>query len=129
MRLNTKTDYCIRILIYLQKHKEKVRIQDIANSYKISKNHLSVAANKLSDLGYIISTPGPKGGIMFNKEFKNKTIGELISLVEPLDMVECFTATNNTCTLDPHCKLKNMISKATNSFMSELKKYKICDLA
>ena len=128
MRLKTKTDYCIRVLIYLQSNKGKVKIQDIAKSYNISKNHLSVAVNKLSELGYIITTQGPKGGIEFNKSSENRTIGELVSQVDNFEIVECFDLESNTCTLDPHCKLKHMLSKATTSFIDELKNYKIKEL-
>lgn len=128
MRLTTKTDYCIRVLIYLQANKGKVRIQDIADSYGISKNHLSVAVNKLSELGYIISTQGPKGGIEFNKAAENRTVGELVSQIEYFEIVECFDPESNTCILDPHCKLKGMLSKATSAFLKELEKYKIKNL-
>ncbi len=128
MRLKTKTDYCIRVLIYLQRNKGKVRIQDIADSYNISKNHLSVAVNKLSELGYIHSSQGPKGGIEFNPGAQNRTLAELISQVESFEIVECFDPESNTCTLEPHCKLKGMLSKATSAFLGELKKYKIKDL-
>ena len=128
MRLTVKTDYCLRVLIYLQKNKQKVKIQEIADTYEISKNHLSVAVNVLSELGYIISTPGPKGGIEFNPEVARKTVGELVLKIEDIDIVECFNAEKNTCTLSPHCKLKNMLRKATNAFVNELKEYKISDL-
>lgn len=128
MRLTTKTDYCIRVLIYLQMNPGKSRIQDIADSYNVSKNHMSVAVNKLSELGYIKSTLGPKGGIEFNKEAGNRTVGELIKQIESFDIVECFEAGKNTCTLNPRCKLKSMLRKATSSFLEELKKHKISDL-
>ncbi|RLA64179.1 MAG: Rrf2 family transcriptional regulator [Epsilonproteobacteria bacterium] len=128
MRLKTKTDYCIRILIYLQSNKGKIRIQEIADNYQISKNHLSVAVNMLSDLGYILTTQGPKGGVEFNENSKNRTVGELISKIEKFEIVECFDPGSNTCTLNPQCKLKGMLTKATSSFLNELKKYKIKDL-
>jgi len=128
MRLKTKTDYCIRVLIYLQMNKGRVRIQDIATSYNISKNHLSVAVNKLSELGYILTTQGPKGGIEFNEDAKNKTLSELVSQLEEFQIVECFDPESNTCTISPHCKLKGMLNKANSAFLNELKKYKVKDL-
>ena len=67
MRLTKKTDYCLRVLIYLQEAKEKVKIKKIAHDYKISKNHLSVAVNRLSELGYVKTSSGPKGGIELNQ--------------------------------------------------------------
>lgn len=129
MRFKKKTDYCIRVLIFLQSAKKKVKIQDIAEAYNISKNHLSVAVNQLSDLGYVITTQGPKGGIEFNPKAGEKTVGELISEIEEFEIVECFDPKSNTCSLDPHCKLKGMIKKATKSFIGELKKFKVKDLA
>lgn len=128
MRLTTKTDYCLRVLIFLQQKDERVKIQEIADAYGISKNHLSVAVNELSELGYVISTLGPKGGIEFNKAFANHTLYDLVSKVEEFDIVDCFNAETTTCTLSPHCKLKTMLKKATRSFLEELKNHKIKDL-
>jgi len=128
MHLTKKTDYCVRVLIYLQNHKGRVKIKDIAEAYKISKNHLSVAVNKLAELDYIITTQGPKGGIEFNKASENKTIGSVITEIEDLNIVECFDLKNNNCNLSPDCKLKGMLAKSTAAFVAELNKYKIKDL-
>ena len=59
---------------------------------------------------------------------KNRTVGDLISQIERFEIVECFDPETNTCSIDSHCKLKGMLSKATSSFLGELKKYKIKDL-
>lgn len=128
MKLKTKTDYCIRVLIYLQSNPGRVRIQSIAESYNISKNHLSVAVNKLSELGYINTTQGPKGGIEFNEVSGDKTLSELISKLEDFQIVECFDPKSNTCNISPHCKLKGMLSSANAAFLKELENYKIKDL-
>lgn len=128
MRLTKKTDYCIRVLIYLQKHKGRVKIQDIANSYNISKNHLSVAVNKLAELNYITTTQGPTGGIEFNQSSENQSVGKLVTEIEHFEIAECFDQKNNSCTLSSNCKLKSMLSKSTAAFIQELKNYKIKDL-
>lgn len=128
MRLTSKTDYCLRVLIFLQQKNERVKIQEIANTYGISKNHLSVVVNELSELGYVISTLGPKGGIEFNKAFANHTLYDLVSKVENLDIVECFDQATCSCVLSPHCRLKKMLHKATSAFLDELRKYRIKDL-
>jgi Rrf2 family nitric oxide-sensitive transcriptional repressor len=128
MRLTSKTDYCLRVLIYLKKNKSRVKIQQIANDYSISKNHLSVVVNTLSELGYITSTPGPHGGIEFNEKFDEHTVGDLVSRVEDFEIAECFDQESNSCTLGAQCKLKGILKKANNAFMSELKKHKIKEL-
>lgn len=129
MRLTVKTDYCLRVLIYVQQKNERVKIKEIADNYKISKNHLSVAVNTLSELGYIISTSGPHGGIEFNPAYGEKTLADLISKIENLDLVECHDVESDTCTISAHCRLKTMLKRAGNSFLTELKKYKIKDLS
>lgn len=128
MHLTIKADYCLRVLIYLQKKKGVSKIQEIADMHKISKNHLSVAVNKLSEHGYIISTPGPKGGIEFNPKSVNRTVADLVKTVENIELVECFNQATNNCILTSHCKLRKMLIKATNSFLDELENYKIKDL-
>ncbi len=128
MKLTVKTDLCLRVLIHLQTNKTKTKIQDIAEAYGVSKNHLSVAVNKLSELGYIISTSGPKGGIEFNPKMSERTVGELVEAVEDMDILECFNAESNTCTISPRCRLKGMLKRASLSFLKELKNYKIKDL-
>lgn len=128
MKLTSKTDYSFRVLTYLQKNKSRVKIQKIANEYHISKNHLSAVVNKLSELGYIISSPGPHGGIEFNEKFSEHTIGDLINKLENFEIVECYNLKKNTCVLTSNCKLKGILNKATCAFMCELKKYKIKDL-
>lgn len=127
MRLTVKTDYCLRVLIYLQKQKTKVKIQQIADEYHVSKNHLSVAVNALSELGYVLSTSGPHGGVEFNPLFAEKTVGELISKLEDMNIVECLGEGGN-CVIDGHCRLKGMLKKANVAFLNELKKYQIQDL-
>lgn len=128
MKLTTKTDYCLRVLIYLLQKGEKAKIQEIADYYQISKNHLSVAVNKLSELGHVISTPGPKGGIELSNKALSKTVGDLVRAVEDFTVVECFDPKTNTCNLNPHCRLKGMISQAKKAFLDELDAYQISDL-
>ena len=128
MRLNAKTDLSLRVLIFLQLKQGKSRIRDIAEDYQVSKNHLSVVVNKLAELDYIISKPGPKGGIEINQKKLDSTVGDLVSQLEKLDLVECFDPLSNQCVLSPHCKLKGMVQKAKSSFLQELSQYKIKEL-
>lgn len=128
MRLTKKSDYCIRVLIYLQKHPGRAKIQDIADSYEISKNHLSVAVNKLAELQYILTTQGPTGGVELNPKVTNHTVGRLISDIEEFEIAECFNKETNSCPISSNCKLQRMLGKSTLAFIKELDRYKIKDL-
>ena len=128
MKLTLKTDYSLRVLIFLQRE-EKATIQEIADFYNIKKNHLSVVVNKLSELGYIDSITGPKGGISLKKNALNSTLAEVVIAFEDFDLVECFDQKNNTCHLSPNCKLKTILRGAQKSFLADLAQYKVKDLA
>jgi Rrf2 family nitric oxide-sensitive transcriptional repressor len=111
----------------LQKE-EKATIKEIADFYKIKKNHLSVVVNKLSELGYVNSIPGPSGGISLNKSVLNNPLSDIITHFEDLALVECFDIKSNTCQLSPACKLKFALHKAQKAFLDELAQYKVKDL-
>lgn len=128
MQLTKKTDYCFRVLIFLQCSKDRIKIKDLAEKLDVSKNHLSLIVNRLAELGYISTISGPSGGIVFNEEARERSLVELIYKFENFDLVECFDSKSNTCNLTPKCKLKNILSKANDAFLKEVSKYKIKDL-
>ncbi|PIP93557.1 MAG: BadM/Rrf2 family transcriptional regulator [Bdellovibrio sp. CG12_big_fil_rev_8_21_14_0_65_39_13] len=127
MKLTLKTDYALRVLIFLQ-NKEKATIKEIAEFYNIKKNHLNVVVNRLSELGYINSSTGPTGGVSLKPQTLQKSVGEIILHFEEFELVECFNNESNQCRLNPGCKLKSVLKKANRQFIDELNKHKLQDL-
>lgn len=128
MKLNLKTDYAFRILIYLKNQDQRATIKEIAEFYDVNKNHLSVIVNQLSELGYIHSIPGPGGGISLNPQTLNKKLSEIMLNFEQLDLVECFNKDSNKCLLNPSCKLKGILRSASRNFLDTLAQHKLKDL-
>lgn len=128
MRLTDKTDYSLRVLIYLMQKGNKVTIQEIADFFEISKNHLRVVVNDLARLGLIITMTGPNGGIAFNEDSSNVLLGDLFQNLEDLTLVECFKKEGNSCAITKTCKLKHALKKANESFLNELNQYSLKDL-
>ena len=95
MRLTNYSDYALRSLIYLATKPEPTllaNISDIANSYHISKSHLTKIIQQLGQLGYIDSVRGKNGGIRLAQAPKDINLGELIKKIEPdFALVECFS--------------------------------------
>jgi Rrf2 family nitric oxide-sensitive transcriptional repressor len=57
MRLTLYTDYSLRVLIYLAgREDESVTITELADFYKISRNHLVKVVHNLGLKGYILTT-------------------------------------------------------------------------
>lgn len=94
MRLTQYSDYALRALMYLAvtpQPQELVNIQDIADSYNISKNHLTKIIHQLSKLGVIDSVRGKNGGIRLAKNPVDINIGAIIRQTEvDFAIVDCF---------------------------------------
>jgi Rrf2 family nitric oxide-sensitive transcriptional repressor len=130
MHLTLHTDYALRVLLYLRVREEgKTTIQEIADSYGISKNHLMKVVQRLAGLGYVEASRGRGGGLMLAKPPEEINLGRLVEQMEPhLNLVECFDMATNTCPIAPACDLKSLLSEAQGAFLKTLFGYSLADL-
>lgn len=130
MQLTQFTDYALRALIYVAlKDGETSTVNEIAESYDISKNHLVKIIHKLGQLGILNTTRGNQGGIQLNREPNEINVGELVQLIEPnFFIVECFDKQNGRCAISSVCTLKTILCQAKNSFIATLNQYTLADL-
>jgi Rrf2 family nitric oxide-sensitive transcriptional repressor len=128
MQLTTHTDYALRTLIYLSLRQDKLptTIQEIADAYHISNNHVAKVAQTLVQLGYVQSLRGRSGGLVMAKPANEINVGELIRQTENLKLLDCF-GTESSCPIDPACKLKNALGKAQAAFLQTLDQYNLAD--
>jgi Rrf2 family nitric oxide-sensitive transcriptional repressor len=129
MTLSKFSDYSFRILIYLGNNQEKlITIEELSEILNLSTHHLKKIINKLANYGYIKSLKGRGGGIKLGMSPSEINLGKLLEITEDnLSVVECFSK-NNTCNITKVCKLKPIIKKALNSFVSEFYNYTLEDL-
>jgi Rrf2 family nitric oxide-sensitive transcriptional repressor len=157
MRLTNYSDYALRSLIYLAVRPDPsllANISDIADSYGISKSHLTKIIHQLGQLGYIDSVRGKNGGIRLAYAPKDINLGVLIKQIEPdFALVECFAAQlPNTeikphstglpitliaesaptpalgCVISPVCQLKGVFFEALTAFITVLERYTLADI-
>ncbi|MDP4550370.1 Rrf2 family transcriptional regulator [Alkalihalobacillus macyae] len=131
MRLTNYTDYSLRMLIYLgsMKNGKLASIQEIANAYQISKNHLMKVAHELGKKGYIETIRGRNGGLRLAHLPEEINIGEVVrSTEEDFNLVECFDKENNTCVISPACRLKHVLHTALSAYFEVLDGYQLSDL-
>ena len=160
MRLTNYSDYALRSLIYLavKPHPQMLaNISDIADSYHISKSHLTKIIHQLGQLGYIDSVRGKNGGIRLACAPKDINLGVLVKQIEPdFALVECFATTlpndnssqNNEatqkglpitlinevsdkslgCVISPACQLKAVFFEALTAFIQVLERYTLADI-
>ncbi len=131
MRLTLYTDYSLRVLIYLTGREDKsVTITELADFYKISRNHLVKVVHNLGLNGYILTNRGRHGGIKLSRPAKEIPIGEVVRSTEPdFDLLECFNPTVDQCVITRSCSLKGVLFNAQASFLGVLDKYTLADIA
>lgn len=129
MRLNSQTDYALRMLMYLAVCGDaRVSIRDVAVAYKISENHLMKITQRLAALGYVDALRGRNGGLRLAREPADIGVSEIIRAFEPdMALVECFGATN-TCPITPACTLRKALGEARQAFFNALDGYTIATL-
>ena len=131
MRLTLYTDYSLRVLLYLAgKEDEVVTISDLADFYKISRNHLVKVVHNLGLNGYILTTRGRNGGLRLAHPAKEILIGDVVRSTEPdLDLLECFNPATDQCVITRSCSLKSVLFNAQATFMGVLDQYTLADLS
>lgn len=125
MRISQFTDYSLRTLLYLGLKEELATIAEISKAFKVSQNHMVKVAHRLSQLNYIQSFKGKNGGIKLAKLPAEINIGELVEHLEPMDLLECFNVTTNTCPIQGVCKLEQILHSAQTVFIKELKNHNL----
>lgn len=130
MRLTLYTDYSLRVLLYLAgREDEPVTISELADFYKISRNHLVKVVHNLGLNGYILTTRGRHGGLKLAHPAKEILIGDVVRSTEPdLYLLECFNPATDKCVITRSCSLKSVLVNAQAGFMGELDKYTLADI-
>lgn len=129
MKLTLYSDYSLRVLMYIARQEHRVQIDEIANFYGISKNHLTKVVNNLATLGYIETTRGRGGGIRIKMAPEEINIGALIRKTEEhFNLVECFDRETNTCPIAGICGLQGVLSEALAAYLSVLDSYTLNDI-
>jgi Rrf2 family nitric oxide-sensitive transcriptional repressor len=129
MQLTIFTDYGLRSLMFLAAQPNKLcSVQEIADHYGISYNHLVKVVHRLSQLGYVQSVRGKGGGIKLAKDAMTLKLGDLVSTLEPnMDIVECFNRDTNTCRITNNCRLKHYLFDAKSAFIASLNNRTLAD--
>lgn len=128
MKIKRFTDYSLRVLIYLAlKENQPVTIKEVADCYKISKNHLMKVVQDLNAKDFIIATRGNNGGIRLSRPPEQINVGHIVRMSEgDSSLVECFGA-ENQCVITPSCQLKHMFAEAMERFFYCLDQYTLAD--
>ena len=132
MRLTVYTDYTLRVLMYLAlKHKsgDKTTIQEMADAYGISRNHLMKVVHELSQRAFVLTSQGRSGGMWLARSPDSISVGEVVRFTEPdFAIVECHVeGQESNCAVWEACNLKRAFRRALDAFLQELDKITMAD--
>ena len=127
MQLTRYTDYSVRVLMFLGIQPDRlVTINELADTYEISRNHLVKVVHNLSRNGLIRTVRGKGGGMRLGREPSAINIGDVVRLTEKdVEIIDC---EGLDCRLLPGCKLKVALDRARDAFVEVLDGYTLADL-
>lgn len=104
-------------------------IDEITESYSISRAHLMKVVHRLGMEGYIETIRGRNGGIRLARTPAEINIGDVMARMEDdFHLVECFNQSKNQCVLYGPCKLGPILGEALEAYLQVLRKYTLADL-
>jgi Rrf2 family nitric oxide-sensitive transcriptional repressor len=122
MKLTSYTDYALRTLMYLAMNRDHlVTIQDIADTHRIAKNHLTKVVHQLGMLGLVETIRGRHGGLRLGRDPSAISVGEVVRSTESdFFIAECFDPGKPGCIYSPSCALKGVLGRANSAFLGVL---------
>ncbi len=129
MRLTLNTDFSLRVLMHVGLCGDKrTKINDIAQSFGISKQHLMKVVSDLSKNGYLETVRGRNGGIRLMREPRYISIGQVVRDTEnQLGVIGCLER-RGYCPIERACVLRSALQDATQAFLAVLDAYTLADL-
>jgi Rrf2 family transcriptional regulator, nitric oxide-sensitive transcriptional repressor len=140
VRLTKQTDYSLRLLIHLGvkhmgvkhaavKYGPAATIEEVADAYSISRNHLMKVVYHLATHGILETQRGRGGGFRLARDPSRINLGEVVRLTEPdFTVVECFDQENGCCAIREACQLQDVLGRALDAFFAVLDCYTLVDL-
>ena len=130
MRLTFYSDYSLRLLMYAAlKPGQLITIQEVAEAYGISKNHLTKVAFDLGRAGFLETVRGRNGGLRLAKKPDAIGLGDVLRVTErPAVLVECFNPKTNSCVISAPCRLKGVLARAQKAWFAVVDECTLADL-
>ncbi|MCP5426386.1 MAG: Rrf2 family transcriptional regulator [Gammaproteobacteria bacterium] len=130
MQLKTYSDHALRVLMQAAlRHPNRVTVDEVADTYGISRHHLVKIVHNLGRHGYLETHRGVGGGFTLGRRPDEIRLGEIVRFGEGIDtVIDCYDAENRACKLFPACRLKGVLDEAAAAFFSVLDDYTLADL-
>lgn len=128
MQLSLHTDYALRLLMALAATDAQMTIDEVAERYSISRNHLAKIVQDLQAAGLVETTRGRGGGMRLSPPPEEVNIGAVVRRFENMEGFVACMGGKADCTIDGMCKLKPVLEGALDAFLAHLDRFTLADL-
>ncbi len=127
--ISKKVEYSIILISYLSKKDGKTAsLAEVAKKARLPYRFLGQLATALKEAGIVESKEGKSGGYSLKKDWRRKSLYDLLEgLGENKHVVKCL-GTGVVCARESGCELRKMWKKIEKSFTRELKLIKLSEI-
>jgi Rrf2 family nitric oxide-sensitive transcriptional repressor len=118
MRLQQRTDYALRALIYLADSGGATPAK-IAEAHGISQSHMAKVMQTLSGAGFVDAQRGRGKLSTLARPAEEICVAEVVRCFEAFDLAECFRD-DGQCLLSGKCELETALQGARDAFLHAL---------
>ena len=122
MRLLAATDFSLRLLMRLAEAPERHRSTEwLAQAIGVPRNHVHKIVQDLAEGGFVRTLRGAQGGVMLARPAAEIRIGAVVRHLErEQSLVECFRPDGGACCMSADCRLRGLLARARDAFLSSL---------
>jgi Rrf2 family transcriptional regulator, nitric oxide-sensitive transcriptional repressor len=130
MKLNSFTDYSLRVLIFLAADPtRRATIAEVAHAFNVSENHLTKVVHFLGKEGWLSNVRGKGGGMELAMAQQHIVVGRVVRAAEGTAMpAECFGEDPDHCSIARICRLRGVFKEAVDAFHAVLDRYTLADI-
>ncbi len=130
MRLTDRTDYALRVLMYLAVNGRRlVTVQEISERYGVSRSHLNRVVWELGRTQFVETVRGRGGGLTLARPAEAIPLGAVARYMErTIPLAECFPGGTGKCRIAPACRYRTVLAEAEEAFFAALDLYSVHDL-
>jgi Rrf2 family transcriptional regulator, nitric oxide-sensitive transcriptional repressor len=129
LRISEAASLALHTMVYLAaKPKTQTSSEEIANTLSASKAHLSKVLQRLSKVGLVHSTRGPKGGFTLGKPLASISLLNVYEAIEgPVSEGKCLL-TSPACSQE-QCIFGNLLGELEDHFRDHMSGTTLADLS
>lgn len=129
-RINRKTDYAVRVVLFLARQPSGTRTPTkvVQDETLIPRAYLLRIIAELSKVGIINTHPGPSGGLQMGKPAEDVSLGEILEVMEGSILVSDCLENPEECSLSTNCPVRGRWGCLQRVILKELRRTTIHQL-